>query len=57
MRFDRLKRREVIMLLSDAVVTPRTPPLASRALRAPQAGKAARIGFLSTGTACGSQRP
>jgi hypothetical protein len=57
MRFDRLKRREVIMLLSDAVVTPRTAPLASRAPRAPQAGKAARIGFLGTGTACGSRRP
>jgi hypothetical protein len=52
-----LKRREVIMLLSDAVVTPRIAPLASRAPRAPQAGKAARIGFLGTGTACGSRRP
>jgi hypothetical protein len=57
MRFDRLKRREVIMLLSDTVETPRTPPVASRALRAPQAGKAVRIGFLSTGSACGSRRP
>jgi len=53
MQFDRLKRREFIILLGGAVVTPRTPPLASRAQ---QPGKIARIGFLGIGSAFGPRR-